>query len=234
MKKRILIKVSGASLKSEKSDFDLAKVQNLAEQMKVLSKDYSIGLVVGGGNIFRGNVASDFNLNRNDADLMGMLATVINGLLIKNTFSDFGLKANVYSALKMDRVCDEYAIRNVKHDLDNDVICIFVAGTGSPFFTTDTGAALRACEIGADMILMGKNGVDGVYDKDPSKFNDAIRFDKLTFAEVLNKKLQVMDQSALTLCQDNNIDILVFDIDEQNCFVKAIDNKIKTTIISNK
>ena len=234
MKKRLLIKVSGASLKSEKSDFDILKIQNLAKQIKELSKNYTIGLVVGGGNIFRGNVAKDFELERNDADLMGMLATVINGLLIRNTFAQNGLNAKVYSALKMDRVCDEYAVRNVKKDLDNDVICIFVAGTGSPFFTTDTGAALRACEIGADIILMGKNGVDGVYDKDPLKHNDATRFDKLTFAEVLNKKLKVMDQSALTLCEDNNIDILVFDIDEQNCFVKAIDNKIKTTIISNK
>lgn len=234
VKKRILIKVSGASLKGEKMDFDLNKIQNLSDQIQALSQDYQIGLVVGGGNIFRGNVAKEFELDRNNADMMGMMATVINGLLIQNVFATKGINAKVFSAISMDKICDSFNIRNVKTALDNDIVCIFVAGTGSPFFTTDTGAALRACEIGADMILMGKNGVDGVYDSDPLKNPHAIRFDALTYAEVLQKKLQVMDQSALTLCQDNRIDILVFNIDEPDCFLRAVNNTIKTTIISDK
>lgn len=231
MKKRLLIKVSGASLKGADSDFDLKKIENLAKQIKELSKNYSIGLVVGGGNIFRGNVAKDFNLDRNNADYIGMLATVMNGLLIKNIFLRNEIPTEVYSAIAMNRICEEFCIRNVKKSLDNDVVCIFVAGTGSPFFTTDSGAALRASEIGADMILMGKNGVDGVYDSDPLRNKDAKRFDKLSYNDVLTLKLKVMDQSALTLCQDNAIEILVFNIDEEDCFVKAVNNKIKTTII---
>ncbi|GAA5414713.1 UMP kinase [Ureaplasma ceti] len=232
MKKRILIKVSGASLKGESSSFDLQKIQNLASQVKELSQDYSIGLVVGGGNIFRGNVAKDFDLDRNNADYIGMLATVMNGLLIKNVFLKNAIPTEVYSAISMNKICEEFCIRNVKQALDNDTVCIFVAGTGSPFFTTDSGAALRASEISADMILMGKNGVDGVYDSDPLKNPNAQRFDKLTYSEVLEKNLTIMDHSALTLCKDNNVEIVVFNIDEPNSFVKAMKHEIKTTIIS--
>lgn len=234
MKKRILVKVSGGSLKSNNDIFDLQKVENLAKQIFILSKDYQISLVIGGGNIFRGNLAKEFNINRNDADSMGMLATMINGLILQNVFSNNNIKSKLFSALKIDKIIDEYTTRNVNQSLDNDYVCILVAGTGSPFFTTDTGAALRAAETNSNMILMGKNGVDGVYDSDPLKNPNAQRFDFLTYDEIISKSLNVMDQSALTLCWDNNIDLLVFDIKKENSLIRALNKEIKTTLISKK
>lgn len=232
MKKRILVKVSGGSLKSNNDIFDLQKVENLAKQIFILSKDYQISLVIGGGNIFRGNLAKEFNINRNDADSMGMLATMINGLILQNVFTNNNIKSKLFSALKIDKIIDEYTTRYVNQCLDNDYVCILVAGTGSPFFTTDTGAALRAAETNSNMILMGKNGVDGVYDSDPMKNPNAQRFDFLTYDEIISKSLNVMDQSALTLCWDNNIDLLVFDIKKENSLIKALNKEIKTTLIS--
>lgn len=231
MKKRVLIKVSGAYLKSKDSSFDIEKIQNLAQQVKTLTKDYQIGLVVGGGNIFRGNLASNYTLDHNIGDQIGMLATVMNGILLQDIFLKNSIKTKVYSAIQINSICEQFNFRKVDQSLNNDEVCIFVSGTGSPFFTTDTGASLRACEIHADIILMGKNGVDGVYDKDPLKNNNAKRFDHLTYKEVLDMNLKVMDLSSLVMCQENNITIMVFDIDEENCFVKALNNKIKLTKI---
>lgn len=232
VKERILIKVSGGSLKSNKNVIDSEKINDLAKQIKELCKDYTISLVIGGGNIFRGNVASELNIDRNDADAMGMLATMINGLILMNVFKNNGIKTKLFSALKMDKIIDEYTTRGVNEALDNDYVCIYVAGTGLPYFTTDTGAALRAVETKSKLILMAKNGVDGVYDKDPLKYPDAQRFDNLSYEEIINKSLEVIDQSALTLCWDNNISILVFNASEPNCLIKAINKQIKTTIIN--
>lgn len=232
VKERILIKVSGGSLKSNKNVIDSEKINDLAKQIKELCKDYTISLVIGGGNIFRGNVASELNIDRNDADAMGMLATMINGLILMNVFKNNGIKTKLFSALKMDKIIDEYTTRGVNEALDNDYVCIYVAGTGLPYFTTDTGAALRAVETKSKLILMAKNGVDGVYDKDPLKYSDAQRFDNLSYEEIINKSLEVIDQSALTLCWDNNISILVFNASEPNCLIKAINKQIKTTIIN--
>ncbi len=232
MKKRILIKISGAYLKGKDSNFDIKKIQNLALQIKELSKDYQIGIVVGGGNIFRGNIAHNFQLDHNIGDQIGMLATVMNGILLQDIFLKNNINSKVYSAIRIDNICNLYNFRNVNESLNNDVVCIFVSGTGSPFFTTDTGASLRACEINADIILMGKNGVDGVYDKDPLKHKDAIHYDKLTYKQVIEKDLKVMDLSSLVMCQENNISILVFNIDKEDCFIKSLNNKIKTTLIN--
>lgn len=231
MKKRILIKVSGAYLKGENSSFDIEKIKNLSQQIKILTKDYQIGLVVGGGNIFRGNLASNYTLDHNIGDQIGMLATVMNGILLQDIFLNNNIKTKVFSAIKIDSVCDQFNFRKVNDALNNDEVCIFVSGTGSPFFTTDTGASLRACEIHADIILMGKNGVDGVYDKDPTKHIDAKRFECLTYKEVIDMNLKVMDLSSLVMCQENNISLLVFNIDEPNCFIKALNNEIKSTKI---
>lgn len=183
IKERILIKVSGGSLKSNTNVIDSDKVADLANQIKVLSKQYTISLVIGGGNIFRGNVANDLNIDRNDADAMGMLATVINGLILMNVFKNYGIKTKLFSALKMDKIVDEYTTRDVNDALANDYVCIFVAGIGLPHFTTDTGAALRAVETKSKFILMAKNGVDGVYDKDPLKYPDAQRFSNLSWRD---------------------------------------------------
>lgn len=232
MKKRLLIKISGASLKSNDSIFDAQKIANLTKQISILSKEYQISLVIGGGNIFRGNLADEFGVNRSDADSMGMLATMINGILLDNVFANNNVKCKLFSALKIDKIINEYTTRSVNDALNNDYVCIFVGGTGSPFFTTDTGAALRAAETKSNVILMGKNGVDGVYNKDPHKYKDAIRYDFLTYDEIINQSLKVIDQSALTLCWDNNIDLLVFNINEKDCLLKAMNNQIKTTLIS--
>lgn len=232
VKERILIKISGGSLKSDKNVIDSEKVAILANQIKALTKQYTISLVIGGGNIFRGNVANDLNIDRNDADAMGMLATIINGLILMNVFKNHGIKTKLFSALKMDKIVDEYTTRDVNEALNNDYVCIFVAGVGLPHFTTDTGAALRAVETKSKFILMAKNGVDGVYDKDPIKYSDAKRFDNLSYEEIINKSLTVIDQSALTLCWDNNVSIIVFNANEPDCLIKAMNKEIKTTIIN--
>lgn len=234
MKKRILIKISGASLKSSDSVLDVSKIENLTKQISVLSKEYQISLVVGGGNIFRGTWSEEFQVNRNDADSMGMLSTMINGILLNNVFTKNNIKCKLFSALKVDKIIDEFTARDVNEALNNNYVCIFVAGTGSPYFTTDTGAALRAAETGSNMILMGKNGVDGVYNKDPLKYKDAVRFDFLTYEDIINQSLSVIDHSALTLCSDNNIDLLVFNINESDSLIKAMNKQIKTTLISRK
>ena len=230
MKERILIKISGASLKSNNEIFDVKKISNLAYQINVLSQKYQISLVIGGGNIFRGNLAQSLNLDRNDADAMGMLSTMINGLILKNVFNNHKINVKLFSALKIDKIIDEYTSRSVNDALNNNV-CIFVGGVGLPFFTTDTGAALRAAETQSKIILMGKNGVDGVYDKDPLKHSDAKRFEHLTYDEIISKSLDVIDQSALTLCWNNNISLLVFNINEENSLIRVMNKEIKATII---
>lgn len=231
MKERILIKVSGASLKSSDDIFDANKINNLANQIATLSQSYQIGLVIGGGNIFRGNLAKTMQLDQSDADAAGMLATMINGLILLNVFKNQGIKTRLFSALKIDKLIDEYTTRAVNKALDDNEVCIFVGGTGSPFFTTDTGAALRASEIKAKFILMGKNGTDGVYDKDPNKHKDAQHFPTLTYEQVLSKSLDVMDHSALTLCCNQNIKLLVFDINKENSLIKALNKEIQMTLI---
>ncbi len=231
MKERILIKISGASLKSNNEIFDVKKISNLAYQINVLSQKYQISLVIGGGNIFRGNLAQSLNLDRNDADAMGMLSTMINGLILKNVFNNHKINVKLFSALKIDKIIDEYTSRSVNDALNNNNVCIFVGGVGLPFFTTDTGAALRAAETQSKIILMGKNGVDGVYDKDPLKHSDAKRFEHLTYDEIISKSLDVIDQSALTLCWDNNISLLVFNINEENSLIRVMNKEIKATII---
>lgn len=231
MKERILIKISGASLKSNNEIFDVKKISNLAYQINVLSQKYQISLVIGGGNIFRGNLAQSLNLDRNDADAMGMLSTMINGLILKNVFNNHKINVKLFSALKIDKIIDEYTSRGVNEALNNNNVCIFVGGVGLPFFTTDTGAALRAAETQSKIILMGKNGVDGVYDKDPLKHSDAKWFEHLTYDEIISKSLDVIDQSALTLCWDNNISLLVFNINEENSLIRVMNKEIKVTII---
>ncbi len=231
MKERILIKISGASLKSNNEIFDVKKISNLAYQINVLSQKYQISLVIGGGNIFRGNLAQSLNLDRNDADAMGMLSTMINGLILKNVFNNHKINVKLFSALKIDKIIDEYTSRSVNDALNNNNVCIFVGGVGLPFFTTDTGAALRAAETQSKIILMGKNGVDGVYDKDPLKHSDAKWFERLTYDEIISKSLDVIDQSALTLCWDNNISLLVFNINEENSLIRVMNKEIKATII---
>lgn len=233
-KKTILIKISGASLKKGNSIFDFEQMNDLTRQIKEIKKQYKIAIVIGGGNIFRGNVAKEFKMERSDADYMGMLATIMNGIMLQNVLEHNDVKSKIYSALEVYSVCEPYTIRKALAALEDDYVCLFVAGTGSPYVTTDTGAALRACQIKADMILMGKNGVDGVYCSDPKTNQNAKRYDYLTYHDVIANKLEVMDLSALSLCEEHDIDILVFNIDSKNALVDVLNDRIHATVISNK
>ncbi len=230
--KRILIKLSGASFGGEKDTFDFETLASYADQIALLAKDYEIGVVIGGGNIWRGNFSKNMKMDRADADYMGMLATVINGIAFKNLLDNINVPVKLFSTITVNQICDPYILRNVLAQLDQKQVCLFAGGTGFPYFTTDTGAAMQACNIQADIILMGKNGTDGVYNKDPNQHPDAIRFDHLTYSEVIEKELKVMDTSALTLCKSNDIALLVFNINEPNSIVKALNGEIKSTLIN--
>lgn len=230
-KKRIILKISGASFKSDNDIFCIDQVNNLVSQIKNLISKYSIGIVVGGGNIFRGNLCEKYKIKQANADYIAMLATTMNCILLENILNENGIKTKTYSAIKMDQICDEFTLRDVNASLDNDVVCLFAAGTGSPFFSTDTGAALRASQIGAEFILMGKNGIDGIYDSDPTQNKDAMFFEELIYDEVINNNLKVMDLTAITLCKENKIKLLVFNANEKNSFLMALENKIKKTIV---
>lgn len=229
---RVLIKVSGEYLKGDSSSIlDHTKLHDLANQIKTLSKKYEIGIVVGGGNIWRGAVASDLGMDRAQADYMGMLATIMNALAIQNACENNGVETVVYSAIEAPKVAEPYIRRNAINNLRRKRVAIFAGGTGYPFFTTDTAAALRAADIDAKYILMAKNGVCGVFSEDPKKNENAIFFDKLSYDDVIEKNLKVMDQTALTLCKDNDISIIVFDICEQDSILRALDGTLTHTLI---
>lgn len=232
MKKRVLVKISGAAIKGANGDiYDNKKLIFLCKQLSTLNKTASVGLVLGGGNIWRGNMTKDNAFRRANADYMGMLSTIMNGLAFKETLHKLGVKAEIYSALEVDRITHKIAIDKINDDIARGKIIIFVGGTGHPFFTTDTACAIRAIDMHANAILMGKNGVDGVYSSDPNKDRDAKFYKSLTFYDAINKKLGVMDLSALTLCLENNIDIFVFDVLAKDNILKVFKKKTKYTHI---
>lgn len=230
-KKRIILKISGASLKSNENIYCNEQINNLVVQIKNLVSKYSVSIVLGGGNIFRGNLCEQYDIKQANADYIAMLATVMNCIMLENVLNNNGIKSKTFSSLKMDQVCDEFTLRDVNESLENDIVCLFAGGTGSPFFSTDTGAALRASQIGAEFILMGKNGVDGIYDSDPSKNKKAIFFNELTYDEIIERNLKVMDLTAITLCKENKIKLLVFNANEKDAFLNALENKTKNTIV---
>ena len=231
MKKRVLVKISGGAIKSNDGIYDNKKLVALCKQLATLNKTASVGLVLGGGNIWRGNMTKDNAFRRANADYMGMLSTVMNGLAFKETLHKLGVKAEIYSALEVDKISYPISINLINDDLSKGKIIIFVGGTGHPFFTTDTACAIRAIDMHADVILMGKDGVDGVYSSDPNKNKNAKFFKELTFHDAISKQLGVMDLSALTLCLENNIDILVFDVLAKDNILKAFKKKTKFTHI---
>ena len=211
---------------------DIKVLENLAKEIKpAFEAGVQIGVVVGGGNIFRGLAGAASGMDRAQADYMGMLATVMNSLALQDCFERNGMPTRVMSAIKMDEVCEPYIRRRAEAHLERGIICIFAAGTGNPFFTTDTAAALRACENNCE-ILMKATKVDGVYDKDPMKHDDAVRFDTITYKEVLTRDLKVMDATATALCQDNKMPIMVFNISEPGVFVAALKGEpVGTTVV---
>ena len=230
--KRVLIKVSGEALMGDKGyGQDLATIQRISKDIKqVADMGVEVCVVVGGGNIFRGISGAAQGMERSSADYMGMLATILNALAIQNILDQTGIETRVMSAIEMDQICEPYIRRRAIRHLEHGRVVIFAGGIGSPYFTTDTTAALRASEMGCDALLKGTQ-VDGVYSADPKKDKSATRFDKLTYHEVLSKDLKVMDAAAISLARENNIPILVFSISESGSFAQVIRGEGLCTVI---
>ena len=236
MNKRVLVKFSGEALAgTEGYGIDTKILDYIAEEIKTLVEHgVEVAIVIGGGNIIRGvTAAADGVIKRTSADYMGMLGTVINGVAMQEALEYKGLSARLQTAIKMEEIAEPFIVRKAMRHFEKGRVVIFGAGSGNPYFSTDTAAALRAAEIEADVILLAKN-VDGVYDKDPNKFSDAKKYDTLTYMEVIEQGLQVMDTTATTLCMDNNIPILVFALDEDGNIKKAIQGENIGTIITRK
>jgi len=230
--RRVLLKLSGETLMGTQGfGIEANMLHHYAAQIKKLvAKGVEVAIVIGGGNIFRGLQAKDSGIERVQGDYMGMLATVINGMALQSALENAGVYTRLVSALAMDQVAEPYIRRRAIRHLEKGRVVIFSAGTGSPYFTTDSAAALRANEIGADVILKGTR-VDGIYSADPEKNPKATRFDKLTFAKVISLGLNVMDMTAFTLCQENNIPIIVFDINENEYLERIIHGEAVGTLV---
>lgn len=230
--KRVLLKLSGEALMGEgRYGIDPEVTERLAHQIKQLHEDgVEVGIVVGGGNIFRGLAGSAKGMDRAQADYMGMLATVMNALALQDAFERVDAPCRVMSAIQMNEVCEPYIRRRAINHLEKGDIVIFAAGSGNPYFTTDTAAALRACEIGAECLLKATK-VDGIYDKDPVAHDDAIRFDRITHHEVLVRGLQVMDTTAAALCQDNHMPIIVLNIEGEDNIKRALMGEPVGTVV---
>ncbi|MGI3165554.1 UMP kinase [Pseudooceanicola sp. 200-1SW] len=231
--KRVLLKISGEALMGPQG-FGLhpPTVERIAEEVKsVHDMGVEICMVIGGGNIFRGLAGSAQGMERTTADYMGMLATVMNALAMQSALEGLGVYTRVISAITMNEVAEPYIRRRAVRHLEKKRVCIFAAGTGNPYFTTDTAATLRANEMACEAIFMGKNGVDGVYDSDPKTNPDAKRFDTVSYDEVLQKHLKVMDASAIALARDNHKPIIVFPLDEPNGFKGVLEGRGTYTIV---
>ena len=213
--KRVMIKISGEALMGDQAyGLNPPTVENIAQEIKkVHSLGTQICMVIGGGNIFRGLQGSAQGMERTTADYMGMLATVMNALAMQSALEALGINTRVVSAIPMDQVCEPYIRRRAVRHLEKDRVCIFAAGTGNPYFTTDTAATLRASEMACEAIFKGTK-VNGVYDKDPALHTDAVRYEATNYDEVLQKNLKVMDASAIALARDNNLPIIVFSLNE--------------------
>lgn len=233
--KRILIKLSGESLANKKDSLaiDYNLVRDIASQLREIKKQgVEITIVVGGGNFWRGVSAEKNGIQRNRADYIGMLATMMNSLALQSGFEDYGLKTRTLSSINIDKRVTEYYIKEKadKYLKDGDII-IFAGGTGRPFFTTDTASTLFASELGIDVILVGKNNVSGIYDSDPKSNANAKRFAELSYDEAIEKNLKVMDAAAFSMARDNDIQLIVFDIKEKNSIVRALNQDIEHTIV---
>ncbi len=231
--RRVMLKLSGEALAGEKGfGIDFEVVQTVGKEIKkVIDLGIEVGVVIGGGNIWRGRDGK--GMDRTTADHMGMLATCINALALQDSLERLNVETRVQTAIEMREIAEPFIRRRAMRHLEKGRVVIFGAGSGNPFFTTDTVAALRAAEIEADVILLAKN-VDGVYDKDPNMHNDAKKIDKLTYLNVLEMGLQVMDSTATSLCMDNNIPIIIFGLNEEDSILKAISGEKIGTIINHE
>lgn len=231
--KRVILKLSGEALSENGVGIFAENVKKIAKEVKDLyDQNVEMGIVVGAGNIWRGRDAKENGMERASADYMGMLGTILNSLALANALESLGLKTRTMSALHVSNVVEPYNRRNALESLERGEIVIFAGGTGHPFFSTDTTSALRAAEINAEMILMAKNGTDGVYNDDPRRNPNALKYTKMTFDDITNQHLKVMDSTAATLCSENNIDIIVFDMNVSGNIAKAINHPEIGTLIT--
>ena len=230
--KRVLLKISGEALMGDLGyGLHPPTVERIAKEIQTVhNMGLQICMVIGGGNIFRGLQGSAQGMERTTADYMGMLATVMNALAMQSALEELGVHTRVVSAIPMDQVCEPYIRRRAVRHLEKGRVCIFAAGTGNPYFTTDTAATLRATEMKCEAIFKGTK-VDGIYDKDPKKYSDAIKYDAISYDEVLQKRLGVMDASSIALARDNNLPIVVFSLDEEGGFSGILSGKGSFTIV---
>ena len=234
--KRVLLKLSGESLAEQDGGFgiDVDAIKNIAnEVLEGKNLGVQMAIVIGGGNIFRGATASNLGMERVTGDYMGMLATIINALALQHALEDVGIQTRVQTAIEIPQVAETYIRRRAIRHLEKNRVVIFAAGTGNPYFTTDTAASLRAVEIGADVIFKATK-VDGVYSADPMKDDSAIKFNQLTYLEILKKGLQVMDSTSVSLCMDNKLPMIIFNVREKSSIKKALmGEKIGTLVGAN-
>ena len=223
--KRIVLKLSGEALQGSATyGIDFSTLESIARQVAaVAARGVEVGMVIGGGNIWRGEPAATQGMERATADYIGMLATVMNGLALQSAMERIGVHTRVQSAVTMTEVAEPYIRRRAIRHFEKGRVVIFAAGTGNPYFTTDTAAALRALEIGAEVLMMAKNRVDGVYDADPNRDATARKFDRLTYMEALERRLKVMDSTALSLCMDNKLPIIVFDLTGEGNLLRLVE-----------
>lgn len=232
MYKRVLLKLSGEALSGQEKNFDPAVLRHLAEEIKEASAlGVQIAIVVGGGNFIRGKTVAEIGIDRVQGDYMGMLATIINALALQSSLEGIGVDTRVQTSIDIPKVAEPFIQRRAVRHLEKGRVVIFGGGTGSPYFSTDTTAALRASEIKADVILMAKNGVDGVYSADPKKDPNATRYSHLTYMDLLNKGLQVMDSTATSMCMDNHMKLIVFNMNQPGNIVKAVRGEEIGTVI---
>ena len=233
MYKRVLLKLSGEALSGKEKNFDPEVLKSLATEIREAQQlGVEIAIVVGGGNFIRGKTVADIGIDRVQGDYMGMLATIINALAIQSALEGVGVDTRVQTSIEMEKVAEPFIQRRAIRHLEKGRVVIFGGGTGSPYFSTDTTAALRASEIKADVILMAKNGVDGVYSADPKKDPNATRYEHLTYMDLLSKGLAVMDSTATSMCMDNNMELIVFNMNEPGNIVRAMKGEKIGTIIN--
>jgi uridylate kinase len=232
---RVVLKLSGEVLRGGKTGdpIDAETLERVCKQVKeIQALGVQVCVVIGGGNIFRGLNGEQRGVDRTTGDYMGMLATVINGLALMDCLEKLGVNTRVQSAIPMNQIAEPFILRRAMRHLEKGRVVIFVAGTGNPYFSTDTTAALRASELHADIILKATK-VDGVYDKDPKKYPDAVKYDQITFVDALKQRLNVMDSTAFSLCLDNNVPILVFDLNDEHAIRKAVSGEKIGTLVKN-
>jgi uridylate kinase len=233
---RVVLKLSGEALAGEEG-FGISPVviKSIAEQVKEVAElGVEVAVVVGGGNIWRGKIGSEMGMDRANADYMGMLATVMNSLALQDSLEQLGIETRVQTSIEMRQVAEPYIRRRAIRHLEKKRVVIFAAGTGNPYFSTDTTAALRAAEIEAEVILMAKNNVDGIYSADPAKDANAVKYEELSYLDVIKEGLEVMDSTASSLCMDNNIPLIVFSLMEKGNIKRAILGEKLGTIVRGK